>query len=219
MQSDEGFRSRIFEIGASVFLTVVRDGIRRGEICVAGKTHGEVLLSIESYINRWIESDVILVDDHRSTLLDQARRAANENRSIIAVVLYATYFEHALNDIVLAGCARSKLDEAIAMRLIRSASIFDKTGELLTDIGLPELPRIIATSIRKVAELRNEFVHYKWTGRGDEETITQRKHVTDTIKNAEIAIADLEAYERENLLEGFDEIARVAKLVRREGSV
>jgi hypothetical protein len=169
LRTDEEFQSQVLEIGAAFFHNITRDGLRRGDLCLTGKTHAEIAKEVCDYVRKWADSDFTLVDDHRPTLLEEARRAATEDRLMIATVLYATFFEHTLNDLVLAGCARSKLDEAIAMRLVRASSVFDKTGDLLADIGLPPFPSETATIIRKIAELRNEFVHYKWIGRRDEE--------------------------------------------------
>ena len=206
MQTDDAFRADVLAIGAASFHNIARDAVRRGDVNIAQKPRDEAVRELCAYVRNWVEGEITMVDDHRPEILEEARRCANEERPMIAIVLYATYFEHALNDLVLAGCARAKINHSIARRLVRAASVVDKTEELLSDIGLRLLPDSTMKAIRRIAECRNEFVHYKWIGRTDAEIDAHRIRIAETLRCAELAVTAFEAYEKMTLLEGFEKV-------------
>lgn len=205
MQTDAGFRANVFEIGAAFFHNVVRDGVRRGDLSLTDKSRAEAIKEVCDYVRAWAASDFTLVEDHRPELLTEAKRAKEEGRWMIATILLATYFEHALNDLILAGCARSNIEMPIALRLVKS-SFPEKIGSLLEDVGLPALPEKTAKAIRALSKLRNEFVHYEWVGRNDRESKERAARVAEIFGTAESAVQEFETYEKSTLLVGFEEL-------------
>lgn len=89
-----------------------------------------------------------------------AAEAIAANRPFVAVVLIATAVEQALNQ-----CYRDALTTHLSnddiTEMLRSASLADKTGWLLDLVFRNRLPEELAATIKTIAELRNQIVHYK----------------------------------------------------------
>lgn len=143
------------------------------------------------------------------SLLTEARRFGADGKLEFAVTMYATWFEHWLNALLLWGIERRGLSEPDARQAVREANIRAKTGHLWTLVFAEQLEPTISEVIRAVAERRNEFVHYKWP---DAEAFTSRRgsHVADS----EGAVA--ECLEVENRLVYGGSSERVKQAIRRQ---
>jgi len=112
---------------------------------------------------------------HRSSRIDQeiiesAKDAANLGRICVTVILIATALEHSLNlfyrDVLQ---KRFELSSDDATEAIRS-NLSTKLGWLLQIVTKSGLSAELCKRIRKIADLRNAFVHYKATPVSIDET-------------------------------------------------
>ena len=95
-------------------------------------------------------------------LLEQGEQCAREKKFDLAYVFYATYFEHQINAVIDMWCKRKSIGYKTSSSLIRKVSLEDKYTWLLEILGLPAFRAEHLLVIKKVAEKRNSFLHYKY---------------------------------------------------------
>ncbi len=100
--------------------------------------------------------------DRTDELLKTASEFADIEQLDLAILLYATYFEHVLNSIISEVLRANKVSNKSKNELLRAASIGGKCGWVLEVLGLPVFNKNHAKFIVGLAEERNSFVHYKW---------------------------------------------------------
>jgi hypothetical protein len=93
----------------------------------------------------------------------------------LATLLYATWVEHVLNELIVHGLEKAKKPEALAKQVLREASLSAKLGWLLELLGLPPLLGAHVSRLQRLAELRNAFVHYKWAYSDPDHDAKQRE--------------------------------------------
>src|SRR5690606_16581748 len=83
----------------------------------------------------------------------------------IACVLYATWAEHWINRLIATAAARRGIPQPAITQLLRDANWRAKTSWVLEALKLPLLEQHSWAVLNKLLEVRNAFVHYKWTPR------------------------------------------------------
>jgi hypothetical protein len=99
--------------------------------------------------------------DHRELLLQDAAHFWNAEKYDLAYVIYATWFEHSINFIIMKRVAKN-ISQKYGNEIVRSLSILAKFSWLLDLVGLPSFNQKHRATIAKVADLRNAFIHYKF---------------------------------------------------------
>lgn len=155
----------------SFLQTFTEDLIRSGDIDPRGKTMRAVVDEARAWVREHVDEDFRfhLRVDYSQTLLREARRFRDEGEAQLALVMYATYFEHWLNDMIAARAGQLNLDQDETIGLIRSSGLPAKTGFLWRLIYGEALDEDLSGGIRQIAERRNAFVHYKWKGKDPED--------------------------------------------------
>ena len=120
------------------------------------KTREIILSSIDK------SGGIYLVTDHRDSLLKKAECFLKTNDLELAIVLYALFFEHAINGIIVRVLEKNKIANKTKNEILRSASLKAKLTWVLELLNLPKFNEKHVKFILKIAEERNAFVHYKF---------------------------------------------------------
>jgi hypothetical protein len=99
--------------------------------------------------------------DYREEMLTQAAKYWAADQYELSYVLYATFFEHSINFIIINRIAR-KLPPGSKIELIRALALPAKFGWLLELAELPLFSYKHRVQILQIAERRNAFIHFKW---------------------------------------------------------
>lgn len=110
-------------------------------------------------------ADHKVVVDYTFMLLRSARSAATEVHPVVSVILYATWMEHWLNSVLVTKALKRGAHVTDAEQMVRDASLSAKLGWLWRLLELPTLEEGDLKKLRLLADVRNEFVHYKWKGK------------------------------------------------------
>jgi hypothetical protein len=120
------------------------------------------------YILSTIKENTELIDDLRmivsidENFIESARDAIEMHRPEVAIVLITTVIEHQLNILYReALLEHDNLDDDSITEIIRNNTISDKTGWLFNLILRDEMDYDLKKELLKLAELRNQIVHYK----------------------------------------------------------
>jgi hypothetical protein len=148
-----------------VIRRLAHEVLENGEVQTSGRATGVVRSEVARLVLKRLMTPrgVTLPIDYRRTLLKTARQHTASSNPLLALVLYATYFEHHLNRLIAGGLVRQKFSTSDIGAVIRDASQRAKTGWLLRLLGIRLSQKHVSVIIR-VMEKRNEYVHYKWKG-------------------------------------------------------
>jgi hypothetical protein len=152
--------------------------------------------------------------EHRDRLLEQAEQNAAGGEHAIALILYATWIEHSINDLISRALERQNVSYESTSTLLRAVNVDNKITALWEVAGIPAMDTKLRKSIKKIADVRNEFVHYKWHPEAkahDPQAESSRDRYEGVIKvceNVVSAITDLaESYlwdgRRDELMSAF----------------
>jgi hypothetical protein len=108
-----------------------------------------------------------MLTSHTECLLDDALAASKDERHEVAILLYATFFEHRINGIIDTFVRQKGLRAQIAIDLIRRMNIQQKLTSVLELLGAPPFGKVESDRIDGIMNRRNEFAHYKWKPRHD----------------------------------------------------
>jgi hypothetical protein len=137
--------------------------IAYGVINPEGKSDEDLFQEIWSTIEKLLESDSLpFVIDHTDDLLGNARLFKKRKKNSFAILFYALWVEHQLNDIIAIQARKSNLTAKEIDSLVRETSYKAKCSWLLRLTGGKPFTEAQHNSICKLMDLRNSFVHYKW---------------------------------------------------------
>lgn len=138
-----------------------------------------------------------MVVDHREDIVETARKYKKEKDYDYATLFYSIYFEHTLNSIIERVCTRNKLDKKTINEILKNVSIEGKLSWLPCLLKIPNINITHKNLIKKNADNRNAFVHYKFNaGHGDPKIENQEEqNRIATINNLEKTVTYLKKYE------------------------
>jgi hypothetical protein len=141
--------------------------------------------------------------DHRESLLQDASRFWNAEKYELALVIYATFFEHSINFIIIKRISKN-ISQKSGLEIVRTLSIAAKFGWLLEIAGLPPFNSKHRVIITKVAELRNAFIHYKFPSKSLEEpaSISEKDELNTFHLQINKAVHYIRAYGTRMVLSG-----------------
>jgi hypothetical protein len=114
---------------------------------------------------------LFLVTDHRDDLLKHANYFSDIGSKSMAIVMYAMYFEHAINAVIVKTLDKDGIKNKTKNEMLRSASLKAKLSWILELLDLPSFNEEHRKFILRVADERNAFVHYKFNAiNADEDT-------------------------------------------------
>ena len=139
-------------------------GITHGGLRTGGLTRDELRRKAIEIFLRNKNKRLLISIDHSDTLSLYADTFVREKHFELAVVMQATWLEHVLNKIVDVYGTRRKLSREEIVQMIREANFRAKVGWVLKLLRAPSIPSEHLKVMNRLAEARNEFVHYKWKG-------------------------------------------------------
>jgi len=178
--------------------------IEYGQINPKGKTAKALNKEFSRYISRLKRKDNKwdFVDDHRSSIISEARRFQEAGKPMLACILYAVAIEHWINGLIFVFGERAKLSSEEIEMVIRETNIRAKMTWLSRLLRLPPINDTHIKLIIHLFELRNSYVHYKWKGRSDELAMKQTVDLEKTLSRVGSAIRYLKEYETRHVFHG-----------------
>jgi hypothetical protein len=183
-----------------VIRLVIENAVRYGDIRLEGRTDEEIKNDIHEYIHlRLTEPNTFASPvqyEYQSELIDEAQRYEGKGDFNLALMFYATWFEHWLNGMYIAREPMVAVEREEIIRLIRETDLAGKTGHIWHLLFGEKLPGDVVQTILKVAEARNAFVHYSWAPYLSEaEESSERRELQNLARRAAAAVTQLSAIE------------------------
>lgn len=211
-----------FEIDPKVAKQILRDikinaviqGIRTRQLKLEGATEDEKKQLVEDYLETFLanvmsrenpDEPLFIIYNHLNELLKEAREFVSKKNYELATLIYSTWFEHRVNDLVITGLQRSNTTESNIAQIVREVQIRGKLTWLLPLVGLPELDQSKIKPLLDLTEIRNRFVHYKWSEIDIDDFFDHRYTLQEMLIRAERAIEYLNSYSTLNELQISDE--------------
>jgi hypothetical protein len=194
-------------IQETVFRMIAEELVRAGTIDPAGSSAEQLRAAVAEHILREFQDAEVKFNvaiDHTDDLLKQAREFMGTSKHHLACLLYATYFEHEMNSIIIAGRQRRKVEADIAKQVIRDLRFEAKSTYALALLGLPSLETAKRQSMQSIINARNAFVHYKWQSHDiDSDPVDkQRAAMREVLANCESVVKYLAEYEDRVFFDG-----------------
>ena len=189
--------------------------VESGALLIGDRPVGEILVEFASWARDWAqtpqpdpdEEDIAFITDHRKTLLLQASGHASSGEHQTALVLYATWIEHELNAAISRAFERKDVSDGSVRALLRAVNLDPKITALWEVAEIPPLGTELVRSIRQIAGLRNEFVHYKWRADPASPASASKDRYAAAIEECEATCAALTKLTRAFLWDGrHDEV-------------
>jgi hypothetical protein len=191
----------VLEESERAYLALLFAGdVRKGEFAVEGEDDVATRRRFCAHVRQsFLEAEFRVVLDHRDTIATQAKALADERRPLASLILYATWVEHWLNAVVVTTAIHRGIAPDLSEQIVRDAPLRAKLTWLLQLAGLPPLHEEHRKAIVSLTDLRNAYVHYKWSGRTPEELAQEEERLRQTVQRAEALLDYLREYEREHI--------------------
>ena len=213
---DELDLSRYESVGRRLAWGVVDRCITSGQIEIEGMTYEEVVNTIlfdflnspdtdDSASERGSSSsddEIYVVTDHSEDLLHTAIEAMGSEEYWFAILFYATWVEHWINNILISLSRRSNVPEGVALALVRSCGFNLKMKDVWTSFGATLIEKDVMRTMTELMELRNGFVHYKWQARMSSDKERQDQRVKEVALEGQKLITILQEIENQVLFLG-----------------
>ena len=146
------------------------------------------------------QGGLYLVTDHRDSLLQKAEMFLKADDLELSIVLYALFFEHAINGVIVRALEKKKIANKTKNEILRNANLKAKLTWILELLDLPKFNVKHAKFIIKIADERNAFVHYKYNAH-DAETDTDEP-LKELLKDVKKSIKYIKYYDTKVLYAG-----------------
>jgi len=171
--------------------------IRSGDINPRGKDRRALLRAAGRRLKKG-KIEWRPIADHRSSLLQRAEILASDNAKELAVVLYATLIEHALNFVIDRKSGALRLTPSQVEVLLKDTQIRAKFIWMHLLCGR-RVPKEEYDRACLVNSMRNEFVHYKWKEKDDKHDV----RITGAVRAAELLTLYLKKLVQQHVDRGF----------------
>jgi len=174
--------------------------VRKGEFAVEGEDDVATRKQFCAHVRRaFLNEEFRVVLDHRDAIATQAKALVGERRPLASLILYATWVEHWLNAVVVTTAIRRGVAPDQSEQIVRDARLQAKITWLFQLAGLPPLQDEHRRAIVALTDLRNAYVHYKWSGRTPEELAKEEERLRETVQRCEDLLGYLREYERKHI--------------------
>lgn len=193
-------RDKLADLGRQTFVNLINTAIAYGELDLSGLSEKEELEKAYEFGEQYSESEdsfCSFVYDHRSDILDEARNLVQRGKNNLALVHYAMWWEHWINYFIHLMLQRKGFTTKEFNDVIKSLNNRDKSSWLLKLLDLPPIESAHFKVIGKLAEKRNQFVHYKYPIRNIDEHFNDESPLK--IESIEDTIEYFRAYEHEHI--------------------
>lgn len=147
------------DLGKGLFLQFVKTG----QLEVEGRPDQEVRSAFLDLLRDFLESeeDLTLTKEYSDALERLAKEMTDSGQHEIAVLLYATWVEHWMNDLIVFLAVRRKLSDDYLPQLLRLKMEYKSTW-LLELMNAPPLHEPEKKAVDRLMQTRNQFAHYKF---------------------------------------------------------
>ena len=181
------------EIIQATFTTFVATG----QVDPQGKSEEELETELLTLLRAVVKGGGFRsVVDHRTSLLAQARDFAKKDDSELAILLYATWFEHWLNALFDNRAHLHGFKDKDVHIALRQIGLDAKLICFPLFLQLPRLSPSHVATVRECSNLRNAFVHYKFAARPAVDDATEEKTLGRVLEASEKTVRYLCNYER-----------------------
>lgn len=157
-------------LAADIIGAIFETWIEHGTLSVDDRPAEEIVNEFRERVLEWLSEgpddsepfEIGVIRDHRSTLLQSADDRFDSGEPEVAVVLWATWIEHHVNDVLLRTMWSLDVGEKSRNETIKTLNLKFKLTALWEILGLPEIDSETLASISEISSYRNSFVHYKW---------------------------------------------------------
>lgn len=186
------------QLAGEIVNSVAQSAIAYGEIHVEGLTDEEAREKVISYLISLKESEkeIVMRIDHKDALLQEARNFVANERYELALVIYATWWEHWLNGVLEVKLYKKEIIEKEFKQVITSLNNKAKTTWFLKLVDLPEMSDQHLSVMTRLAEKRNGFVHYKYP---PSESLDSKESLQEFFTEVEASLAYFIDYESTNV--------------------
>lgn len=193
--NDDGMSARLLEASRRICQRMAEEVVRRGLVSPNGMTDDQLRDEVFACLRSEFKDDnVLFIRDHTPDLLKRARAYRTEGDCYLACLLYATWAEHWINGLISTVGERRKLQPDETAQIIREAPLRAKLTWLLSLFGLPRIADRHRSSITRLMDLRNGFVHYKWMGRSEPADAQDEADLDRSLTNFEATVKYLQRY-------------------------
>jgi len=138
--------------------------------------------------------DFGIVVTHTEDLIKTAKAYTKAKDYNKAKLFYATFFEHALNEIINIVCSRKGIDKKTINQIIRSSSMTIKLTWLPLLLDIPIVIKKHKNIILKLSDDRNAFIHYKFNIEPDDIDNNKEIKILNEISQIEKTITYFKKY-------------------------
>ncbi len=189
---------------------IVLQAARDGDLVLAYRSDEDVRRSVTDLLrdlagSEWRMSAQL---EHDSKLVRAARRFADEGEPELSIVMYATAVEHWLNGMIEVGLRRRGEE---LNRTSERGSLDHKLNARWRDLFGVEFPEDLRSAVLHLAQSRNDFVHYKWPSRTEDEDLARRSAVRTIAQRAPELLQALD--ELENIVVFDGERSRLERIL------
>jgi hypothetical protein len=183
-----------------VTAVLLNGAIASGELSFKGKSADEIKDEVKRFLRLAATGAITIlpVIDYRDDLLREARVFLRHSKWDLALLLYATYFEHAINGLLVTQARRRHLNKHALVQMLREVSFSGKTSWLLEVFEMKPINHVHRQKLLKLTEARNSFVHYKWLPKSDSDAAlyhTDLDPVIRSLKDIEKTVSYFRRYE------------------------
>ena len=208
---DESLLEELTSLDGSLFNGLAEDLIRTGAVDPRGKTQTQITTELIAAVRSQLSNGGYggIVVDHTTELERTAKSFEDQEEFEYAIVFYATWFEHWLNRLIACAAHRKYLPSEQIMSVVRRATLKQKlifSGPVSTIFicsDFSPIPSDIVCSVLEIAEIRNEFIHYKWQGWSFDEDEIRDEKLGTLCKEARRCTFELQQYEKIYLSHGL----------------
>ena len=186
------------QLASEVVSSIAQSAIAYGEIDVEALTDEEARKKVISYLKSLKESgeEFIMIIDHKSNILEEARSFVTNKKYELALVTYATWWEHWLNGILEVKLYKKDIKGKDFKNVVASLNNRAKTTWFLKLVDLPEMSNQHLSVMAKLAEKRNSFVHYKYP---PSDSLDSKESLQEFFAEVESSLAYFIDYESTNV--------------------
>ncbi|MZK50967.1 hypothetical protein [Clostridium beijerinckii] len=152
-------KEEVEKYGPIIKRKVIETFVKHGLLDIKDMTDTEITVEMLKLIE---DAEFNFILDYKDSILKQARLFYREDKVELSCLLYATWFEHWINEIISILGNRKNLNENEINEIIRHVSFRGKYTWLLKLFDFKEINKAHINLIFRLTDLRNSFVHYKW---------------------------------------------------------
>ncbi|NFG42067.1 hypothetical protein FC789_12895 [Clostridium botulinum] len=179
-KNDNLTKDEVKKYGPLLKRKVIESFVKHGLLNVNEMTDREILVETLKLIEN---TDFKFILDYKYSILKQARLFYREGNIELSYLLYATWFEHWINEIISVLGHRKSLNENEINKIIRNVPLRGKYTWLLKLFEFKEISKMHLNLIFRLTDLRNGFVHYKYKEKNNDFK-NEEKFVMENVERA-----------------------------------